>query len=1298
MTMSSERHGNGSYAFTLSSNAGNQKLIQEIAVAKTSETVRVRGDFRHTVDHLKKLGVPANGHILVEVASAEGRTLAVQSWCGHQEAGLTLDVKSFPLSREIRGLVWHSWPWLRDAGLPFNTEGRCSVQGASSRLQFNTQLTVAGHQLLTSGVNVSAADGHLAALLSYCPAGFNQTGTRHELDAVLTAQFKGPLRGVSLDVSSLGRRVRVVGDVGGWGTHGGTKEAKVTLKHTVQGRRIPVVQVEAWGRLTDSQLRCSMAVNPELSSSLALIVQGRRVPHSKDLMVKVAHNTPRLLLYVPSQLNIRSQLNQSESSVAGLLELVSGRRRLWALGELAAIEGGFTQTVEVKHSCPQLKSLPRAVAVRTAYETRKWSYHVQQAAVWGNHEFSLSALYSAPPALDLGNQTLRVQLRAVPRRTCLEVMLERSSHARLHSVSLGWTRHGRLEQAKVVSEWSVSEERNETKLDLQQPFSSSLSKLSLQTVSHSSQRDQRSSHQAHLSWESAVPANVSVSLHQQWQSNSSRGQLCALLSALQPAASSVKGCVSVAQEGDSYSQNAELRWGNSTVKQGVKYQKNLRGMHSLQLLAGLDRVSPEPCPSHTLLAKVQTNLRDRLEHTVLLSICPAQPALSWSGSHRLKSGEELLYTESRLSVTGRPHECSFTLAVTNSSTPQGLNMSLFSETRVGNWSVEMGGAALSWSGGSSLRVQAGLDHQEKIWLNGTLGGRCLQTTAGFTDGLREQLSAAVCVGVDHTLTMNVQRRDGSNGSSSLGRLSLGASGRRFTLRVSGCLESLTAAEERIHYLSSRIQNKLVERIRRLQQFIAEFRKQSRDSRLLQELSAVPLHVSEQVEALLERGARGPLGLWHRSPLRHALTSSLPRFLGLLQHAALLGQQELRRPLATLAGVYQDVTGQRLEEVWRETVLAWTDTLVDVLAALLEKNPHLKTLSQAAAAALTTALDLAGQQTYSWTETRLASALSGVRKQLASLYKFSSRECAVSVSVPLPHVSSLRAAEAELTEILLEEWLLRPLQALAAVRPSAEFYRLKRKMMDSPFIHQALLVAGRFVVTFDGRLYELPSPCPLLLAQDVGSKRSFTLVLNSDSDTFLLVHLNNHTISMQHTGGVKVDCSNAVSHTFSSDDGLTVSRGSNMVQVSSQHGPSLSCDPSFELCSFTLDGWSHGASTGLLGTNDNDAFNDFPLHDGSQAAALEDFFHSWQLRPKCIAPPDTADPTSTAAPSLVSCSALFSFPDSPLGACFRVVDPGQFLSVCQLSSSRAPCRLAAAFVHLCKQNYIPLEVPVQCMTA
>lgn len=69
--------------------------------------------------------------------------------------------------------------------------------------------------------------------------------------------------------------------------------------------------------------------------------------------------------------------------------------------------------------------------------------------------------------------------------------------------------------------------------------------------------------------------------------------------------------------------------------------------------------------------------------------------------------------------------------------------------------------------------------------------------------------------------------------------------------------------------------------------------QSRDSEWLQELSAVSLQVSQRAEALLGHRDGGLLAPWQTAPLRRFVTDTLPRFLGLLQHASLLGQQELR---------------------------------------------------------------------------------------------------------------------------------------------------------------------------------------------------------------------------------------------------------------------------------------------------------------------------------------------------------------------------------------------------------------------
>lgn len=62
------------------------------------------------------------------------------------------------------------------------------------------------------------------------------------------------------------------------------------------------------------------------------------------------------------------------------------------------------------------------------------------------------------------------------------------------------------------------------------------------------------------------------------------------------------------------------------------------------------------------------------------------------------------------------------------------------------------------------------------------------------------------------------------------------------------------------------------------------------------------------------------------------------------------------PLATLAGVYQDVNGRQLEAVWRELVVLWADRLVEVVPALLG-NQQLRPLVRTSIGTLSAALDV-----------------------------------------------------------------------------------------------------------------------------------------------------------------------------------------------------------------------------------------------------------------------------------------------------------------------------------------------------
>lgn len=81
------------------------------------------------------------------------------------------------------------------------------------------------------------------------------------------------------------------------------------------------------------------------------------------------------------------------------------------------------------------------------------------------------------------------------------------------------------------------------------------------------------------------------------------------------------------------------------------------------------------------------------------------------------------------------------------------------------------------------------------------------------------------------------------------------------------------------------------------------------------------------------------------------------------------------------------------------------------------------------------------------------------------------------------------------------------------------------------------MADQFVVTFDGHLYELPGSCPLLLAQDLNTEPSFTLLLTSDPQNFLLIEMNNSTINIQHNGQVCCTVDNNVCCVGASSDSI-----------------------------------------------------------------------------------------------------------------------------------------------------------------
>ncbi|XP_053351528.1 uncharacterized protein LOC128521637 [Clarias gariepinus] len=794
-------------------------------------------------------------------------------------------------------------------------------------------------------------------------------------------------------------------------------------------------------------------------------------------------------------------------------------------------------------------------------------------------------------------------------------------------------------------------------LELRQLFSSTLSHLHLHVLSHNNTQGHGRNNQVHLFWDRGTPVNVSVTVSNGSREDFSMTRACVFMSPGQMRSVlplvEAHACVSMAQEGKcSYSQSAELKWGDKRITQSLKYQKTDKGMHTVQMETSAQNIMSGPCSSHTLLAQIHSNLKDVLEHHGHLGLCPPQPALSWSGSHRVNSGKDLLYSHTSVSLSGQAQHAAFVLALRNTSSAQRSHYSLLTEWKMGNWSAELGGSVHGASRNSVLQVQAKLDRSEQIWLQTTLGKRCFQAAAGYDGDSSDDLRMTLCLEGNHGLTFKTQRGGSGIENETLAMISVGAADRGLVLHAKGCETCLAATEARVQQLGTHVKRKLLQRVQRIHHLLLEFRRQARGNKPMQELSQAILHVTRRAENLLLQQTLTPWDFWMSGSVRQMLTHSLPRTLQMVQHMSQLIQQELKKPLTTLAGAYHDVTGERLDMIWHGLLNLWSRDLEQMLPAVLH-NHHLRTPSVTALRTAITALDLGIQHTAQWAESRLATMLVGFRRQLAFMYKFSERDGEVTMSLPLPSYPWTKRSVVGIAEVVVEEFLMKPVLSLNSASVTAELYRLKRKLMDSPFNHQAFLVADGYVVTFDGQVLKIPHSCDLVLASDV-TKNTFAIILKSDwteKQRSLKIQLQNTTVTVRPKEQLEVDC-RSVQTPFINPD-VTVTRELDVLTISNRRGLLLSCDFSLSVCSVTLDGWLHGTSRGLLGTNDNEVGNDYLLPNGSQALSEDKFMQGWKLGSNCVSVESEFCINQMTAN--LSCSLFFSSTMSPLSSCFRVAN-------------------------------------------
>ncbi|NXI70623.1 APLP protein, partial [Anseranas semipalmata] len=591
-----------------------------------------------------------------------------------------------------------------------------------------------------------------------------------------------------------------------------------------------------------------------------------------------------------------------------------------------------------------------------------------------------------------------------------------------------------------------------------------------------------------------------------------------------------------------------------------------------------------------------------------------------------------------------------------------------------------------------------IDQKEKVKVAASKGKECFQYYMGYLKGdLEEGMEVSACSDGQQMAAINSYLNVNGERQENMGQITLTAVNESLSFLAHGCGDPILKAEDKLNEIGSILKAKLMEKIKKLDGYIWRFRRSVQQVDFLSEAAGWPSIALQKVAGFLHGVGRAFTQVWKQSGIKQILRSKLPLYLDKIQDVVQQMQNELQNPLATLKDAYYDVTLKPLDEVWQEKTEEYMKKVQAFLPRIV-KDVWLMEPIQVALRTVKTGLDMTTQQMLRWAEAIVSRAVSKIRKPLFNLYSFSARNCSVAVKLPVLPKADRSLDLANITNYLIEEKLVRPLKDLYNINIVAEYYRFKRRMMESPFEYHAMLIGNRHLMTFDGKIYDLATKCSVLLAKDF-VHNTFTVILNeeiSDSRS-LYVEMNQSMINIYPRLKVSVE-ENCQGLDQSLKKNTTDSRReTNKIEMSDQKGVSLSCDFQYDLCTVTLAGWHHGISAGLFGTNDNEAGNEWILPNHSFTDNVQEFTQSWQVN-KCSLTQKNVKPCPITAKEKV-CKEFFKEAHSCLRKCFKVVDPEPFYSMCTYDTCeskklKAACSLAAAFVHLCNRNFVPVEIPSQ----
>ncbi|XP_053620364.1 uncharacterized protein Apoltp [Plodia interpunctella] len=269
---------------------------------------------------------------------------------------------------------------------------------------------------------------------------------------------------------------------------------------------------------------------------------------------------------------------------------------------------------------------------------------------------------------------------------------------------------------------------------------------------------------------------------------------------------------------------------------------------------------------------------------------------------------------------------------------------------------------------------------------------------------------------------------------------------------------------------------------------------------------------------------------------------------------------------------------------------------------------------------------------------------------------------------------------------LDDWLV-------TNRTIWSYYYEIRPYMDlnnilPPFSGMAVMTGQGTLVTFDKRVFTISEAGSFLLSKDY-RQNNFTIVMTSNEEArYDLVVVTRSSLIRLDLYKQQISLGRDVLSLPAAIDGFTIDRQTDVIQVQSQQGVDIECNFLFKSCKIQVSGWCYATLGGLLGTYNNEQFDELRMPNGSYTTSVTEMAHGWALGPTVGKLENHEIKNDT------QCEKFFMNKVSPLHPCFSIISAEPFHTEC--CAGVDACALASAYMQLCAQQHVATHIPDHCM--